>query len=149
AAQNLRVLEALDRRAHGDDPRDKVNGVVALRVLAAVAAHYQAGGKALSEDELARRFDVAEDVIQLITEKLKSRDLLVEEQGDVTVLFRPGPPAQTALARARPESRSPEVRAAQPPPRREALWRALEKPRREQVGALTLADLLTDQPASA
>jgi len=149
AAQNLRVLEALDRRAHGDDPRDKVNGVVALRVLAAVAAHYQAGGKALSEDELARRFDVAEDVIQLITEKLKSRDLLVEVQGDVTGLFLARPPEQITLEQVLADFRSPDVRADQTSPRLDALLRALEQTRREQVGALTLADLLTDQPASA
>ena len=46
ALQNLRLLEAEDRRQRDDEP---INGLLAAQLLAAVAATHEAGGAGHSE----------------------------------------------------------------------------------------------------
>jgi membrane protein len=143
AAQNLHTLEALDRRARGAG-HDKVNPLVAVRLVCAVAAHFRDGGKALSEEELAERFDLDELVVDQIASRLKSNDILVEVSGDVHGLLLACPPEQLTVERVFAALRPPDTRTGDPLPRVDALLRALEQARRGQVGELTIADLLSE-----
>ena len=52
ALQNLRLLEAEDRRQRDDEP---INGLLAAQLLAAVAATHEAGGAGHPKERLVDR----------------------------------------------------------------------------------------------
>jgi membrane protein len=144
AAQNLRMLEALDRRARGDVDR-KVNGVVALRVLVAIATHFKRGGKALDEPRLAELYDLDEDTVTRIAARLRDCDLVVEvAQTETTGLMLARPPEGIPVLLVLDAFRAVDVRGGEPAPRLDLLLRELEAVRRERASAVTLADLIAD-----
>jgi membrane protein len=145
AAQNLHLLEALDRRARGDAD-SKVNGTVALRLMVAIACHFRSGGKALSPEALAERFDLDEDTLLRISTRLKARDLIVLVSGDASGLMLARPPEQIRVEDVLGAFRPPDVRGGdERAPRIDALLRDLEAARRERTAELTLGDLCASE----
>ena len=146
AFQNLRVLEALDRRARGDGDR-KVNGVVALRLLVAIASHFARGGKALSEPQLADHFELDEETITRIASRLRQRDLVVETtDAEVTGLMLARPAQHIKVLEVLDAFRPVDARSGQAAPQLDHLLRDLETAQRDRAQAVTLADLLSADP---
>ncbi|HEX2657212.1 MAG TPA: YhjD/YihY/BrkB family envelope integrity protein, partial [Polyangia bacterium] len=80
AVQNLRLLEAEDRRHDGDEP---INGLVAAQLLAAVAGAHEVSGKGLTKATLVTDFGVTASVVERIVDRLKGRGLIAEVHGDI------------------------------------------------------------------
>ena len=139
--QNLRLLEAEERRHRDDEP---INGLVAAQILAFVAADYQRGGKGIDRASLSREFTLSVEIIDHIAARLKSHGFLAEVQGDKEG-FIPGRAAdrislQDVLAAFRstdlettPGSTSPELAT---------LIKDLEDARQARIGAITIAELM-------
>jgi len=79
ALQNLKSLEAEDRRTTGEEP---VNGLSAAQILSVVAADHEKGGSGVSRAKLSETFGLTQQAIEAICERLKSRGLIAEVQGD-------------------------------------------------------------------
>ncbi|HVR62172.1 MAG TPA: YhjD/YihY/BrkB family envelope integrity protein [Polyangia bacterium] len=143
ALQNLRLLEAEDRRRRGEEP---INGLVAAQLLAAVAATHQTGGAGHAKERLATDFGITPDVVERIAERLKARGLIAEVQGDLNG-FVPARPAHTisleeVLAAFR--STDVEIAAGATSPALRALIADIEDGRKRRIQGVTVADLLPD-----
>ncbi|HXI58425.1 MAG TPA: YhjD/YihY/BrkB family envelope integrity protein [Polyangia bacterium] len=143
ALQNLRLLEAEDRRQRGEEP---INGLVAAQLLAAVAATHQAGGSGHPKDRLATEFGLTPDVVERIVERLKARGLIAEVHGDLNG-YVPGRPANTiSLEDVLAAFRSSDVELASgvASPTLQALITDLDQARQRRIQGVTVADLLPD-----
>jgi membrane protein len=145
AVQNLRLLEAEDRRHDGDEP---INGLVAAQLLAAVAGAHEVSGKGLAKATLVTEFGISANVVERIVERLKSRGLIAEVHGDING-FIPGRAAsairlQEVLAVFR--SGDLEVADGAMSPTLRTLVADLDDAREQRTRGLTIADLL---PTSA
>ena len=141
AIQNLRLLEAEERRHSDDEP---VNGLVAAQLLAAIAANYENGGHGVGRATLSRDFGLSIDVIDRIATRLRSRGLIAQVAGDREG-FIPGRPASNiSLDEVLTAFRSTDLEAAQgkTAPELAALIRDLEESRKARIGNTTIADLL-------
>lgn len=141
AIQNLRLLEAEERRRSGDEP---INGLVAAQLLAAIAASYETGGRGVDRATLSRDFGLSVDVIDRIAARLRPRGLLAEVAGDREG-FIPGRPAsRITLDEVMAAFRSTDLETAQgtTSPELAALIADLEARRKERIGNTNLADLL-------
>jgi membrane protein len=141
AIQNLRLLEAEERRRSGDEP---INGLVAAQLLAAIADNYEKGGKGVDRATLSRDFGLSIDVIDRIAARLRPRGLLAEVAGDREG-FIPGRPAsKITLDEVLTAFRSTDLEAAQGKTSTElaTLIADLESARKQRIGTTTLADLL-------
>ena len=141
AIQNLRLLEAEERRRSDDEP---INGLVAAQLLAAVAANYEQGGRGVDRATLSRDFGLSVEVIDRIAARLRTRGLLAQVAGDREG-FIPGRPAnRISLDEVLAAFRSTDLEAAQgqTSPALAALISDLETTRKERIGDTTLADLL-------
>ncbi|MGA7742391.1 MAG: YhjD/YihY/BrkB family envelope integrity protein [Polyangia bacterium] len=141
AIQNLRLLEAEERRHRDDEP---INGLVAAQVLAFVAADYQRGGKGVDRAFLSREFGLSVEVIDRVAVRLKGQGLLAEVQGDKEG-FIPGRAADTiSLQDVLAAFRSTDLEAAPgtTSPALVALTKDLEEARRARIGAITIAELM-------
>jgi len=141
AIQNLKVLEAEDRRHRDDEP---INGLVAAQLLAYIAANFETGGRGVDRASLSREFGLSVDVIDRIATRLRSHGLLAQVTGDREG-FIPGRPAvRIALDEVLAAFRSTDLEAApaQTSPELAALIRDLEESRKARIGSITLADLL-------
>src|SRR4029077_6054455 len=78
--QNLRLLEAEDRRRQGDAP---INGLLAAQLLAAIAAAHEKGGAGYPKEKLATEFGLTPDTVDQILARLKTRGLVAEVHGDI------------------------------------------------------------------
>jgi membrane protein len=139
--QNLRLLEAEERRHRDDEP---INGMIAAQVLAFVAADYQRGGKGIDRTSLGREFGLSVEVIDRIAARLKNQGLLAEVQGDKEG-FIPGRAAggislQDVLAAFR--SSDLEAAPGATSPALAALIKDLEEARQTRIGAITIAELM-------
>lgn len=141
AIQNLKLLEAEERRQIGEEP---INGLVAAQLLAVVAANYENGGRGVDRATLSREFGLSVDVIDRIAARLRTRGLLAQVAGDREG-FIPGRPAsRIALDDVLAAFRATDLQAAQgtTSPALESLIRELEEARKARVGATTIADLM-------
>ena len=141
AIQNLRLLEAEERRRSDDEP---INGLVAAQLLSAVAANYEKGGRGVDRATLSRDFGVSVDVIDRVTGRLRARGLLAQVAGDREG-FIPGRPAnRISLDEVLAAFRSTDLEAAQgnTAPELAALIADLEEARKARIGNTTIADLL-------
>ena len=91
ALQNLRLLEAEDRRQRDDEP---INGLVAAQILAAVAATHEAGGAGHPKERLVTEFGLTPHNIERVVARLKARGLIAEVRGDLNG-YVPGRAAAT------------------------------------------------------
>lgn len=141
AIQNMRLLEAEDRRRRGEEP---INGLVAAQLLAAVADEYERGGRGLDREALSQEFGLSSEVIDRIFARLKTRGLIAEVQGDKQG-FIPGRPARTIpIADVFAAFRSTDVETAQgaTSPALSSLIADIDEARRARIEGLTLFDVL-------
>jgi membrane protein len=99
--QNLQHLERLDRRGRlspENEIFEKVNGVVAARLLVAIVEAWIRGEKGVTRRSLASRFDLTEEAIDRIMRRLKDRDLVLEVDGDATGYLPARAPSEITLA---------------------------------------------------
>jgi membrane protein len=141
AIQNLRLLEAEERRHRDDEP---INGLVAAQILAFVAADYQRGGKGIDRTSLGREFGLSVDVIDRIAVRLKNQSMLAEVQGDKEGFIPGRAAASISLQDVLAAFRSSDLEAAPgaTSPALAALIKDLEEARRTRIGAITIAELM-------
>ncbi len=141
AIQNLRLLEAEERRSSGEEP---INGLVAAQLLALVAANFESGGRGIDRATLSREFGLSIDVIDRIAARLRAKGLLAQVAGDREG-FIPGRPAtRISLDEVLAAFRSTDLQTAQGTVSAElqALIRDLEESRQARIGGTTIADLM-------
>jgi membrane protein len=141
AIQNLKVLEAEDRRKSDDEP---VNGLVAAQLLAAIAGNYEHGGHGLDRGALSRDFGLSVEVIDRIAARLRARGLLAQVAGDREGFIPGRPAARITLDEVLAAFRATDLETAegQTSPALAALVADLESSRKQRIGNTTLADLL-------
>ena len=141
AVQNLRLLEAEDRRQAGHEP---INGLMAAQLLAAVAGAHEVSGKGLSKAGLVTDFGISAHVVDRVVERLKARGLIAEVHGDING-YIPGRAASTiqldeVLAAFRFGDLEMAEGAVSPTLR--AVATDLQGERDKRTHGLTIADLL-------
>ena len=141
AIQNLKVLEAEDRRHRDDEP---INGLVAAQLLAYIAANFETGGRGVDRASLSREFGLSVDVIDRIATRLRSHGLLAQVAGDREGFIPGRPAARIALDEVLAAFRSTDLdlAPAQTSPELAALIRDLDESRKARIGSTSLADLL-------
>jgi membrane protein len=139
--QNLRLLEAEDRRRAGDAP---VNGLLAAQLLAAVAAAHEKAGVGYPKEKLATEFGLTPDSVDQIIGRLKTRGLVAEVHGDLQG-YIPGRAANAislddvlAVFRAT----DLEIAHGSTSPELQSLVVEIEETRRRRIAGVTIADLM-------
>jgi membrane protein len=148
AVQNLRVLEAEDRRQRDDEP---INGLLALQILSLIAASHEISGMAIPKNRLVTEFGLTPDVINRIIDRLKRRGLVAEVNGD-RVGYIPGRAASTiTLDDVLTIFRSSDIELAKGTTSTalHALVADLETGRQQRTQGMTVADLFPDVAALA
>jgi membrane protein len=145
--QNLRLLEAEDRRRQGDAP---INGLLAAQLLAAIAAAHERAGGGYPKDKLATEFGLTPDTVEQIIARLKTRGLVAEVHGDLNG-YIPGRAARTikledVLAAFR--ATDIEIAHGATSPELESLVAELEATRQKRIAGVTIADLLPARATS-
>ena len=100
ATQNLRLLQRGDRRralSLENEIIQRVNGMTAARMMLAICSVYAAGDKVLPRRTLQDMFDLSEEVLARIVERLVRNDLVIEVEGDQRGLLPARPPSEIAL----------------------------------------------------
>jgi membrane protein len=146
AVQNLRLLEAEDRRQNGDAP---INGLLAAQVLALVAGAHEVSGKGVSKAGLVTEFGLAPDIVERIVERLKTRGLIADVHGDING-YIPGRSASTiSLDEVLKAFRSSDIEIADgsTSPVLRTLASELDQARQQRTRGVTIADLVPDQNA--
>ena len=148
ALQNLRLLEAEDRRQRDDEP---INGLVAAQVLAAVAATHEAGGAGHPKERLVAEFGLTPHNVERVVARLKARGLIAEVRGDLNG-YVPGRAATTIrLEEVLAAFRSTDVEIAHgnTSPALQELVIELDEERKRRIAGLTIADLMPPMPPLA
>jgi len=147
ALQNLRLLEAEDRRQRDEEP---INGLLAAQLLAAVAATHESGGAGHSKERLVTEFGLTPDNVERVVTRLKARGLIAEVRGDLNgyVPARPAPTIRLEEVLAAFRSSDLEIAHGLTSPALEKLVGELEESRRRRIGGITIADLMP-APAEA
>ena len=142
AIQNLKLLEAEERRRTDDEP---INGLVAAQLLAAIAANYESGGPGVDRATLSRNFGLSVEVIDRIATRLRARGLVAQVAGDREGFIPGRPAARITLDEVLGVFRFSDLEAAQgdTPPALESLIKDLDTSRKARIGQTTLADLLS------
>ena len=143
AVQNLRLLEAEDRRQTGDEP---VNGLIAAQLLAVVAGARERLAGGVSKRDLVDEFGLSPDNIERIVNRLKARGLIAEVHGDITG-YIPGRDARAIrLDDVLGAFRSTDVELADgvTSPALRALVADLEEGRARRTDGVTIADLIPE-----
>jgi membrane protein len=147
ALQNLRLLEAEDRRQRDDEP---INGLLAAQLLAAVAATHEAGGAGHPQERLVTEFGLTPHNVDRIVARLKTRGLIADVRGDING-YIPGRAASTIpVEEVLSAFRSTDLEIAQgaTSPALRELVEELDETRRRRIADMTIADLMpTATPA--
>ena len=141
ALQNLRLLEAEDRRRRDDEP---INGLLAAQLLAAVAATHEVGGAGHPKERLVTEFGLTPDNVERVVARLKQRGLIAEVRGDMNG-YVPGRPASTiGLDEVLAAFRSSDIEIAHgtTAPAFVKLVGELEEGRRRRIAGVTIAELM-------
>jgi membrane protein len=147
AAQHLNLLERREQRQRMSLEKElmhRVNGTVAARVMVAVAEAYVSRRKVMSRRALADRFDVSDEVIDRIAQRLKDRDLLIEVEGEFAGLMPARPPADIRLSDVMAAFRGDDVLDHAPQvatTKLERVLQAIELATSETTSSLTVEDL--------
>jgi membrane protein len=142
ALQNLRLLEAEDRRQRDDEP---INGLLAAQILAAVAATHEAGGAGHPKERLVTEFGLTPHNVERVVHRLKTRGLIAEVRGDLNGYVPGRAAAAIPLDEVLAAFRSTDIEIAHggaTSPALEKLVDELEDTRRRRIAGLTIADLL-------
>jgi len=146
AVQNLRLLEAEDRRQSGDAP---INGLLAAQLLSVVAGAHELSGKGMAKTNLVTEFGLPPDVVDRIVERLKARGLIAEVSGDING-YIPGRSAATiSLDEVLKVFRSSDIELADgsTSPVLHALATDLDQARQQRTRGVTIADLIPEPSA--
>lgn len=145
AVQNLRLLEAEDRRRRGDEP---LNAMVAAQVLAFVADGYQRGRRGTERAALTQEFGLSAEIIERICERLKRHGLIAEVQGDLQGFIPGRSPDTILLADVLSAFRGSDLQIAEGTlsPTLAALIKDLDEARRTRIAGVTIADLAPGTP---
>jgi len=146
AVQNLRLLEAEDRRQSGDAP---INGLLAAQLLAVVAGAHELSGKGVSKASLVTEFGLAPDAVDRVVERLKGRGLIADVRGDING-YIPGRSASSiSLDEVLKVFRSSDIEIADgsTSPVLRTLASELDQARQQRTRGVTIADLIPDQSA--
>jgi membrane protein len=141
ALQNLRLLEAEDRRQRDEEP---INGLLAAQLLAAVAATHEMGGAGHPKERLVTEFGLTPDNVERVVARLKTRGLIAEVRGDLNG-YVPGRPASTIrLDEVLAVFRSSDIELAhgQTSAALSTLVAEIDEARRRRVAGVTIADLV-------
>jgi membrane protein len=141
AIQNLKLLEAEERRRSDDEP---INGLVATQILALVAANFEKGGRGVDRATLSREFGLSVEVIDRVASRLRGKGLLAQVAGDREG-FIPGRTAnRISLEEVLAAFRSTDVQIAHGAvsPVLQGLIDDLEKARQDRIAGKTIADLI-------
>jgi membrane protein len=139
--QNLRMLEAEERRHSGEEP---MNGLVATQILALCAADYERGGTGLDRNNLSQEFGISTEVIERIAIRLKNHGFLAEVTGDKEGFILGRAANQIYLHEILSAFRATDLQVAEGKTSDElkALIHDLEESRKNRIGQITLADLM-------
>jgi membrane protein len=141
ALQNLRLLEAEDRRRQNDAP---INGLLAAQLLAAVAETHEHGGGGHRKERIINEFGLPAEIVDQIVARLKARGLIAEVQGDING-YIPGRAASSiTLEDVLAAFRSTDIEIAHGAvsPALATLVAELEEGRRRRIAGVTISDLL-------
>jgi membrane protein len=139
--QNLKLLEAEERRHSNDEP---INGLVAAQILAFVAAKFEDGGRGIDRATLSREFGLSVEIIDRVAARLRARGLIAQVAGDREG-FIPGRSAsRIPLDEVLAIFRSTDLQTAQgaASPELQSLIHDLEESRQARIGDTTIADLM-------
>jgi membrane protein len=147
ALQNLRLLEAEDRRQRDDEP---INGLLAAQLLAAVAATHEVGGAGHPKERLVTEFGLTPDNVERVVARLKARGLIAEVRGDINGYVPARPAATIRLDEVLSAFRSSDIELAHgtTAPAFSELVGELEETRRRRIAGVTIADLMPPPPRS-
>jgi membrane protein len=154
-AQNFNLLQVRDRRrplSLENELLQRVNGVVAARVMLAVSSAYIHGDKVMPRRALEDMFDLSHDVLSRIAERLKRHDLLIEVEGQQHGFLPGRPPSEISLGQVLAAFRGDDITATGEHPRSplDRVLSDIERTVHERTDALSMADLVDDQrPARA
>ncbi len=143
ALQNLKILEAEDRRRTGDEP---INGVSAAQVLAMVAADHRRGGGGVPREQLSEKFGLTVQAVAEICRRLSARGLIAEVHGDKEGFIPGRLPSSIKLEEVLSVFRATDFEAAGgvTSPALLKVISDLEQARRQRVAGVTIADLEPD-----
>jgi membrane protein len=141
ALQNLRLLEAEDRRQRDDEP---INGLLAAQLLAAVAATHEVGGAGHAKERLVTEFGLTPDNVERVVARLKHRGLIAEVRGDINGYIPARPAASISLDEVLAAFRSSDIEIAHgaTAPAFVKLVSELEDGRRRRIAGVTIAELM-------
>lgn len=141
ALQNLRLLEAEERRQRDEEP---INGLLAAQLLAAVAATHEAGGAGHPKERLVTEFGLTPDNVERVVTRLKNRGLIAEVRGDLNGYVPARPAASIRLEEVLAAFRSSDIEIAhgETAPALVELVHELEESRRRRIAEVTIADLM-------
>jgi membrane protein len=145
ALQNLRLLEAEDRRQRDEEP---INGLLAAQLLAAVAATHEVGGAGHSKERLVTEFGLTPDNVDRVVARLKSRGLIAEVRGDINGYVPARPAASIGLEEVLGAFRSSDIEIAHgaTAPAFAKLVDELDETRRRRIAGVTIAELMPTPP---
>jgi membrane protein len=148
AMQNLRLLEAEDRRQSGDAP---INGLLAAQLLAMVAGAHEVSGRGIAKTNLVTEFGLAVDVVDRVVERLKARGLIAEVHGDINGYIPGRAAAAITLDEVLSAFRSSDIEIADgsTSPVLRALASELDESRKQRTQGMTIADLIPHENAPA
>jgi membrane protein len=148
ALQNLRLLEAEDRRRRDDEP---INGLLAAQLLAAVSATHEVGGTGHSKERLVTEFGLTPDNVERVVTRLKTRGLIAEVRGDLNGYVPARPAASIPLDEVLAAFRSSDIELAHgaTAPVFAKLVEELEDGRRRRIAGVTIADLMPTEKREA
>jgi len=141
ALQNLRMLEAEDRRQRDDEP---VNGLLAAQILALIAGSMEIDGKGVPRETIVAKLGVTSGAVDRIVGRLKTRGLVAEVHGDING-YIPGRAATSiTLDEVLRAFRSSDLEIAEGDTslRLRRLVADLEQQRAQRTAGLTIADLV-------
>ena len=139
--QNLRLLEAEDRRRAGDAP---INGLLAAQLLAAIASAHETAGVGYPKEKLAAEFGLTPDTVESIVARLKTRGLVAEVHGDIRG-YIPGRSAHAiTLEDVLAVFRATDIEIAHgaTSPALSSLVAEIEETRQRRIAGVTIADLM-------
>ena len=141
AFQNLRALEAEERRRRGDEP---INGLLAAQLLSVIAAAHEISGQAAPKEELIADFGLTPDVVERIVERLKGRGLVAEVHGDINGYIPGRAAGSISLEDVLTAFRSSDIELAEgtTSAKLRALVAELDETRKQRIAGLTIADLM-------
>lgn len=147
AAQHLDLLERSERRGKMSLENElvrRVNGVVAARVMAAIAETYLAGGKVCTRRSLTDRFDMSDEVLDRLAHRLEDADLIIAVEGERTGFVPARPPHEISLGSILSVFRGDDVaeRQAHAETELDRVLREIEQDTRDRTRGLYLDQLV-------